>query len=606
MKLRLIPALLLAATVSIAAHAQLPAPQLAPQPTILAQLEIRGVAPLFNQAARILAPVVPPQQVDAAVKEFFSGACPIDLLSLVGLTSSDPIRAVLYSKPDADEPGLILDLPAANGDIDAFFDVIARSCPSSPIPPAVGARLPSSARIYRLPFPIAGDDTRVLFLPHGNRVAAWPLALRGGVQPIQAARLVASAPSPAVEGVIAIRANLEALSALATSGRGIFAEIPADTGHTIGLALPVTDYALGFGLDDANHLRLDNAYALASGTPIAKYFSTIAAPAPFVGAILHPDAIAAAAQHSDTSLIDKTLLAELLDPIAHEEPAFQDLITSFAGLLARTAAAFDGDDSAWAIYPPADGKALPWVACTARPEGLDSLDILSDRFSALATDTIALGGQFLQTIEGNDLDMPVLEDINPLIEPIADRSIADVDVRTYVIRAPYHDDDTITYDLLTFDAALAGPALVLASLPDARLSEILAALAHDAPARPGIAALPAFHAAYGQPPPNASGVVIQLLPLLRGIAEKARSVDETRDYAEAAAPFLSATDGISLPLAAVVRPGSAPGSIHETLSLPLPDLHSVINALLPLAMGGTSDAPALDDDSSAPDPFDNW
>lgn len=606
MKLRLIPTLLLAASLSAAANPHFPTSQPPPQPTILAQLEIRGVAPLFSQATRLLAPFVPPEQIDAGIQGFLSEASPIDLLSLVGRSSSDPIRAILYQKPDADEPGLILDLPAANGDTNAFFDTLARSCADAPIPPAVASRLPASARIYRLPFPVAGDDSRVLFLPHGHRVTAWPLGLRGGIQPIQAARLVASAPALDVEGVIAIRANLEALSALATSGRGIFAEIPADTGHTIGLALPATDYAIGFGLDDANHLRLDNAYALASGTPIAKYFSTIAAPAPFVGAILHPDAIAAAAQHSDTSLIDKTLLADLLDPIAHEEPAFQDLITSFAGLLARTAAAFDGDDSAWAIYPPADGKALPWVACTARPEGLDSLDILSDRFSALATDTIALGGQFLQTIEGNDLDMPVLEDINPLIEPIADRSIADVDVRTYVIRAPYHDDDTITYDLLTFDAALAGPALVLASLPDARLSEILAALAHDAPARPGLAALPAFHAAYGQPPQNASAVVIQLLPLLRGIAEKARSVDETRDYAEAAAPFLSATDGISLPLAAVVRPGSTPGSIHETLSLPLPDLHSVINALLPLFMGGDMDAsPILDDDAPPSDPFDD-
>ena len=594
MKLRLIPALLLAATLSAAANPHFPTSQPPPQPTILAQLEIRGVAPLFSQATRLLAPFIPQEQIDAGIQGFLSEASPIDLLSLVGRSSSDPIRAILYQKPDADEPGLILDLPAANGDTDAFFDTLARSCADAPIPPAVASRLPASARIYRLPFPVAGDDSRVLFLPHGHRVTAWPLGLRGGIQPIQAARLVASAPALDVEGVIAIRANLKDLAD--NAGTSSFIDIPA--ADTAFRDLPVTDYALGFGLDDANRLRLDTAYALQPGAPLTKYLSSVAAPAPFVGAILHPDAIAAAAQHSDTSLIDKTLLAELLDPIAHEEPAFQDLITSFAGLLARTAAAFDGDDSAWAIYPPADGKALPWVACTARPEGLDSLDILSDRFSALATDTIALGGQFLQTIEGNDLDLPVLEDINPRIEPIADRSIADVDVRTYVIRATDPDDDTITYDLLTFDAALAGPALVLASLPDARLSEILAALAHDAPARPGIAALPAFHAAYGQLPANASAVVIQLLPLLRGIAEKARSVDETRDYADAAAPFLSATGGISLPLAAVVRPGSTPGSIHETLSLPLPDLHSVINALLPLFMGGDLDA-------SPSDPFDD-
>ena len=204
MKLRLIPAVLLGAVFAVAAHASAPASSSDIPPTVIAQLEIRGLAPLFGQTARIMAPFIPPQEADNAIKRFLRNICPVDLVSLVGADSADPIRAVVYSKPGAVSPGIMFDLPAANGDIDAFFAVVARSCATAAVPPAVAARLPSGARLYRLPSAAVatGSDPRVLFLPHGSRVAVWPLSMRGGVQPIQAARLVSAFPPIAAEGVI--------------------------------------------------------------------------------------------------------------------------------------------------------------------------------------------------------------------------------------------------------------------------------------------------------------------------------------------------------------------------------------------------------------------
>jgi len=584
MKARLFSSLFLAAAIAVAANAQTPARQPAPAPSIVAQLEIRGIAPLFEQTSRLLAPFVPPQQVDAAVKDFLSGSGPLDFLALVGADSAEPIRAVVYSKPGADKPGVMIDLPAANGDIDAFFDVIASSCAAAPIPEAVAAHLPPAARMYRLPDSIVGNDsdTRVLFLPHGSRVAVWPLALRGGVQPVQAARLVSQFPPIGVEGAIVARADLAALAEFAGSARGSFIDVATDAADFRDL--PFTDYAVGFGLDAANRIRFDNAYLLRDGTAFSRFYSTLGTPAPFVNAVLAPDAVAAAVHHADSSLAGKTFFDEVLDAMDDDFDEFKNFLTGMTGLVQQMADLY-GNDSAYAVYPPADGNTLPWAACTARGEALDSLDTLSDRFSALAHGVLDLAAAFAERTGASGIDA-----LNIRIDPTGDRTVADTAVRSYTVRATDPDDGT-THDLLTFDAALAGPALVLANLPDNRLSDIVSALAGDA-ARPGIDSLPAFTAAYGDLPPDACASVIQLIPLLRGIVTKAKEFPLPPNFDQSFAPFLDATKDIALPLAVVIRQGDAPGAIHETLSLPLSDLHATINALLPLAMGGAGASPS--------------
>jgi hypothetical protein len=580
MKTRLFPALLLAATLAAPVFAQTPASQPPPAPAVIAQLEIRGIAPLFEQASRLLAPFVPPQQVDAAVKGFLSGSCPVDLLALVGADSSEPLRAVVYAKPGTDTPGVMLDLPAANGDIDAFFDVIARSCPSSAIPPAIAAHLPLSARMYTLPTPVAGNnpERRVLFLPHGSRVAVWPLALRGPASPIQATRLLSSFAPIGVEGAIAVRADLAAIADLAGHGRGSFIDIATDAADFRDL--PFTDYAVGFGLDAANRIRFDNAYVLRGGTAVSRFYSSFGAPAPFVNAVLAPDAIAAAVHHADYSLAGKSFFDEFLNAMDDDFDEFKNFLSGMTDLVQQMADLY-GNDSAYAVYPPAGGKTLPWAACTARGEALDSLDTLSDRFSALAKGVLDLAAAFAEQTGANGLD-----GLDIRIDPTGDRTVADTAIRSYTVRATAPDDGA-SHDLFSFDAALAGPALVLANLPDDRLSDVVSALASGDATRPGIDALPSFSAAYGDLPTDACASVFQLLPLLRGVLAKIKEFPVPDNFDDDLAPFLDATKDIVLPLAVVIRPGDAPGSIHETISLPLADLHATINAVLPLAMGAS-------------------
>lgn len=600
MKLCLIPAVLLAAVFAVAAHASAPASSSDIPPTVIAQLEIRGLAPLFGQTARIMAPFIPPQEADNAIKRFLRNICPVDLVSLVGADSADPIRAVVYSKPGTVSPGIMFDLPAANGDIDAFFAVVARSCATAAVPPAVAARLPSGARLYRLPSAAVatGSDPRVLFLPHGSRVAVWPLAMRGGVQPIQAARLVSAFPPIDAEGVIAFHADLAALAALPPSQSGLFYGFTAAAEVH---ALPITAYTFGLGLDSADHLRFDISCHLRPDSAVTRYLVSFSAPAPFVNAALFPDAIAAIAHHSDPSLVDQAYTDEILSRFS-SSPQFREiepLLHGFVGLAPKTAA-LSSSDSAIALYPPAPGHALPWVSCTALPDGITSLDDFETRASEIAHALCDLAPMTLSAL-GDDSD---IDGLAVCLVPVADRSLADTDfsVRSYTLRATVApDEDPVT--LLTFDAAIAGPALVLSSLPEDRLTTILATLSSGATPSTTLADLPAFASAYGPLPEGAYAAVVQLLPLLRSIAAKLQQYDI--DLPADLPNYLSIfPDSLTLPIALTYQPGPAPSTIREILSLPLADLHTFIQSILasfpaPASSPDFSDAPSTD-------PFEDW
>ena len=598
MKLRLIPAsVLLAAALAVAATAQSPAPAdaRAQPPAVIAQLEIRGLAPLFNQAARMAAPFAPAQQVDSIVKDFLHQICPVDLLALSGRDSSEPIRVVLYAKPGADAPGGMLDIPAAHGDIDAFFEVVSRSCSTSAIPAAVAARLPPGARLYALPPPFAPRQApRILFLPHGSRVAVWPLAFRGGVQPVQAARLVAAFPPIGVEGVLAFRADLEAIAGLADSPTGLFADFASDAAEFRNL--PTTDFALGIGLDNADRLRFDIDYALRPGSAISRYLSTTASPAPFVNAALFPDAIAAVAQHADPTLVNQAYADELFAGFA-SSPQYREiepLLRGFAGLAPRLAA-LSSSDTALALYPSTPDRALPWVSCTALPDGIASLDDFETRASGVAHALRDLAAMALSAA-GEDCD--AIEDLAVCLVPVATRSLADTDfsVRSYALTLAVPDKAPVT--LLTFDAAIAGPALVLASLPESRLATILSTLSTGTAPSTTIAGLPAFASAYGPLPDGSAAAVVQLLPLLRGIVAKLRQYDV--NLPSGLPEYLSAVpDTLALPVALSLRPGSAPATIRETLSLPLPDLHAFLQTLARPRSAPSAPPPPSD-------PFADW
>lgn len=601
MKLRLIPAVLLGAVFAVAAHASAPASSSDIPPTVIAQLEIRGLAPLFGQTARIMAPFIPPQEADNAIKRFLRNICPVDLVSLVGADSADPIRAVVYSKPGAVSPGIMFDLPAANGDIDAFFAVVARSCATAAVPPAVAARLPSGARLYRLPSAAVatGSDPRVLFLPHGSRVAVWPLSMRGGVQPIQAARLVSAFPPIAAEGVIALHADLVALAALPPSQSGLFDGLTAASAEVH--ALPITAYTFGLGLDSADHLRFDISCHLRPDSAVTRYLVSFSAPAPFVNAALFPDAIAAVAQHADPSLVNQAYTDEILARFS-SSPQFREiepLLRGFVGLAPKTAA-LSSSDTALALYPSTADRALPWVSCTALPDGIASLDDFEPRASAVAH---ALRDLVAMALSAADADCDAIEDLAVCLVPVDTRSLADTDfsVRSYALTVAVPDEDPVT--LLTFDAAIAGPALVLSSLPESRLATILATLSTGATPSTTLADLPAFASAYGPLPEGSAAAIVQLIPLLRSIAAKLQQYDI--DLPADLPNYLSIfPDSLTLPIALTYQPGPAPSTIREILSLPLADLHTFIQSIL-ASFPAPASAPDFSDDPSS-DPFEDW
>ena len=607
MKLCLIPAVLLGAVFAVAAHASAPASSSDIPPTVIAQLEIRGLAPLFGQTARIMAPFIPPQEADNAIKRFLRNICPVDLVSLVGADSADPIRAVVYSKPGAVSPGIMFDLPAANGDIDAFFAVVARSCATAAVPPAVAARLPSGARLYRLPSAAVatGSDPRVLFLPHGSRVAVWPLSMRGGVQPIQAARLVSAFPPIAAEGVIALHADLVALAALPPSQSGLFDGLTAASAEVH--ALPITAYTFGLGLDSADHLRFDISCHLRPDSAVTRYLVSFSAPAPFVNAALFPDAIAAVAQHADPSLVNQAYTDEILARFS-SSPQFREiepLLRGFVGLAPKTAALFSSD-SAIALYPSTADRALPWVSCSALPDGIASLDDFEPRANDVATALRDLAAMAFAAA-GDSCD---IERLDVRLVPVSNHSPADaaIPVRSYALTIADPDGDPDDPDsgpvtLLTFDAAIAGPALVLSSLPEDRLAAILDALSTGATPSTTIADLPAFASAYGPLPDGSAAAIVQLIPLLRSIAAKLQQYDI--DLPADLPNYLSIfPDSLTLPIALTYQPGPAPSTIREILSLSLADLHTFIQSIL-ASFPAPASAPDFSDDPSS-DPFEDW
>ena len=600
MKLRLIPVVLLATVLAVVVHASVPTSSSDEPPAIIAQLEIRGLASLFGQTARIAAPFAPAQQVDSIIKNFLREICPVDLVSLVGADSPDPIRAVVYSKPGAASPGVMFDIPAAGGDIDAFFAVVARSCATAAVPPAVAARLPSGARLYRLPSAAVatGSDPRVLFLPHGSRVAVWPLAMRGGVQPLQAARLVSTFPAINAEGVIALHADLAALAALPPSQSGLLDGFTASAAEVH--ALPITGYTFGLGLDSADHLRFDISCHLRPDSAVTRYLVSFSAPAPFVNAALFPDAIAAAAHHSDPSLVNQAYIDELFAGVASTPQAreIEPLRRGFAGLAPKTAA-LSSSDSAIALYPPAPGHTLPWVSCTALPDGITSLDDFETRANEIAHALRDLAPMTLSAL-GVDSD---IDGLAVCLVPVADRSLADTDfsVRSYALTVAAPDEEPIT--LLTFDATIAGPALVLSSLPEDRLATILSTLSTGAGPSTTLAELPAFADAYGPLPEGAYAAVVQFLPLLRSIAAKLQQYDI--DLPADLPNYLSIfPDSLTLPIALTYQPGPAPSTIREILSLPLADLHTFIQSIL-ASFPAPASSPAFSDAPST-DPFEDW
>lgn len=609
-----------------------------PPPAILAQVEIRGIAPLLDAAERIGAPFLPPGQLNQMVSGMGAQTLGCDPLDLFG-TSDAPLRALVWTSP-AGDPGVIFDFPAANGDVSAFLDRIAAVWPAEDIPAATASKLPPKARIFRLPA-LSGDN-RVLFLPHGERVVALPLAKRGGLSPARATRLLVATPHLSVGGQIAVSMDFEALfSALSAA---LPPEALADMRSLA--AMPATSQEWGIGLDAANILRFDFSLAM---RPDFIYLRS-GVPSPIVNSILFPDALFAFSGHMDPGSASARDYADQVRrifgsarPASGETPetqAFLDKYSDFCAKFLPTELECFSGDCAFALLPATDTVPCPWASLSTPADAAAALDSLADRFNAVATECVDLLAEAANLdTEGKlpgDLDVcGALEGVNPRLEAAGERTVGGIPVRTYAFRLTDPDQKT-DITVCTFDAAAVGSSLLLAKLPEPALAGVLADLSAGTTDRAPIAAMPAYAALLGTPAPDAATTAIQLVPAAQTVLRALRGrvgelIRETRAAKAAAgedsdaddddenpfdnpqlAAFLDATNLPALPVAITQRLPVDSNRIEATLSIPLDDIHALVPVLAPIFSGFNSpsadeaDPDEIVDDDGETDTPDEW
>lgn len=589
------------------------AERLAAAPTVIAQLEIRGLAPFLSAAERIAAPVLPAGQLTGMLNGMSAAMLGADPFAFLGRTDA-PIRAILYT---LSKPGILFDMPVADGDTSAFFDRLSAVWTAGEIPEETAARLPSGARLFLLPDGNGGDTSRVLFLPHGDRLAVLPHAFQGGLRPSRVPDFLSSLPSPSVEGQLAVRVNLAPLAtALAKHLPDFLDDLHASQLQVDQLLEtlsrnPTTACEYGIGLDSADRLRLSYAADLRPGSATARIYTGIGAPAsPLPNAILFPDALAAFSEHSSipTEADLSAWLAEQIDcnPAAATDPRARTLLDKWGSRAVALGAALyrhhDGDLS-FALLPPAPGAACPWALCLSSPDApafLDALpDLVNDDISflfELVPGYIELLGDCLPPAAIPPIDSST---INLRLVPAGERTVLGIPVRTFaLVLADTGKQSECT--LFAFDAAAAGPALLLADLPEENLASVLSDLSSGATGRPALADLPAFAGAYGPASSDAAAGYVKLLPvaqtILRAVFTRIGNLargEGTVDAAEGIAPdnnffddlppqlraFLDAENLPDLTLATteLTLPGTT--RVVTTGSIPLADLHALVPLL---------------------------
>lgn len=586
------------------------AERLAARPTVIAQVEIRGLAPLLSAAERIAAPALPAGQLAGMINGMSAAMLGADPFAFLGRTDA-PIRVIYGTTPGTGAPHLLLDLPVANGDHSAFFDRLSAVWNAGDLPVADANDLPPDVRVFQIPFADTCTTYLTGFLPQGDRMAVFPFD-HEGLPPSDVAGFLDSVPPPSVEGQLAVRVNLAPLAtALAAILPDFLDDLHAARPRVDQLLEtlarnPVAACEYGIGLDSADRLRLAYAADLRPDSATAKIYAGIGAPSsPLANAILFPDALAAFAEHSPTPAEEdiSAWFAEQLDcnPAAATDPDARALLEKWASYSAALGGALnrhhDGDSS-FALLPPTDGATCPWALYLSSPDAPAFLDALPGLFN----DEIAVFFELL----GSGRTKKAFGSFNPSkinlrLAAAGDRTVLGIPVRTFalVVTDPEKQRD---YTLFTFDAAAAGPALLLSDLPEETLSSVLSDLASGATERPALTALPAFEETYGPASPDAAAGYVKLLPAARTILRAALSrIDElTRregdaDAAEGSAPdhdffndlppqlrtFLDAENLPDLTFATTERTIPGTTRLLATVSLPLPDFHAFVGILAP-------------------------
>lgn len=574
------------AVFAIAAAFAMVLPARADGPAAVAQVEIRGLDALFSAADRIAAPA-------GQAKGLFIGACgALGINPFEVVDGEGTVRVVVYGVDD--DWDVLLDFPAAGGDAAGAIGKLAEALPAADVPD--GIVLPEGAlSVLSGGFSLSGT----LCIPRGERIALVPhSAFAHDVRDVDGAlALLDAAPDVSAGGVLAAAVDFEAVLPLlakcraGTSGARI-REMLSDS------SFPFRALAFGIGLDAANRFRADWSVAYVPDTPQAHIVSGIGAPvSPLANAILFPDAVAASTYHQELSGVsDDELRAFLNGKNGLASIAGHEADPRAAALRDALAAAYIplfrmlGDEYAVAYLPAGEGEGSGGSALLAFPaDPQAALDGVPDCFNGM----IGAFADALRSAADDDDDVPdVVDALSRLrVEPAGERSVREASVRRYVVRLE-GEGETLARDYGAFEAAAAGPALYLGTLPDGRLGDVLADLAAGHTAKGPVAAMPAFAAAYGEAPEGAACGYVRLRPALRAFLPKLQAfVDNViaEDDSSIVPLARSAFDSLSafandptlpdITLATTQRWIPEGARMESIVSMPLADFHVAIDAI---------------------------
>lgn len=485
-------------------------------PRIDTQIEIRGLDAFFASVDRLSLPNTTPNQLRAMFRQMGTAIAGVSPFELIDTTGTAPIRIISWSFPvPRGKSGLILDLPAAGGDPAAVIDKIAASgaFKSRKLSREEAAVLPAGTRRFHSP----ARKKTLLVLPHDDRVALMDISV---LSPASALRLLEEAPPVFAEGTLAI------------------APYPAQFMKSVStwhfVARSVEELSVGLGIDGANRIRADISMRPRPGTSLARLASTVSAPAsPLSGAILFPSAIAAfSGRCSLDGLSDDELLA-----IYNARTDLSVSLQGFAGryamsgeknraALARTRLALQrlvGCETTAAVFPGNASVPVPWAVLLTDLTAPDALDAFPSQFESF----LAARLDYLKASAPSADIASLLDKLDLGIEFAGERTVRNIPVRTYALRASNPDNSGQRIDIATFDAASAGGALLLGNLPGAALDNVLAVLAAGKTSRGPLPALPAFSKTYGEVPRNAAAGYIRLRPILKNLLPAARNLLQT-------------------------------------------------------------------------------
>jgi hypothetical protein len=485
-------------------------------PRIETQFEIRGLDAFLDSIDRLPLPNLSPRQLRTMFEQLGLGIAGISPFKITDTKGTAPIRIIVWKLPVfRGASGLIFDIPAAGGNPSGVIGKIAATGVFKPrkLDSKDAAILPAGARRFHSP----ALKRNLLVVPHGNRVALMDIS---DISPASALRLLEEAPPVLAEGTLAIAPYPGTL-------------MDTMAGWTFAVT-SVEECSVGFGIDDANRLRTSISLRPRPGKPLARLVSTVSAPSsPLAGTLLFPSTLAAlSVRYSLDGLSDEELL-----PVYTARTDFSGYVRGFAGqhgkpgnkqreALARTQLALQrlvGCETTAAVFPGNAAVPLPWAVLFTDLPSPDVLDALPSCLASFLSARLDL----LKAMAPSPDIAALVGKLDLGIEFAGERTVRGIPVRTYALRASNPDNPGQRSDILTFDAATVGGALLLGHLPGAALDNVLSTLAAGKTSRGPLSALPAFSQIAGGVPRDAATGFIRGRPVLKNLLPAARNLVQT-------------------------------------------------------------------------------